>query len=177
MKYIIIIIGLYLFLVACKNDQTSSVQQSEKVEKRQDTTSKQDIEKEDTHDTVRYNYTGRIGKLPINCTLFFFKNQKKEEFKEEFYGSYYYTTYKPNEIYKLKGGFAIAEGCLLPNDDAKKQKEFENFSPIRLWLQEYTSQKMTATISVCYKKDMSYMKGYMYNTEDGKTFDVILERK
>jgi hypothetical protein len=174
----ILIIGFFLSLMACESEPKNVTEKDVKV----DNSSKKDSgtlkpENEATHDTVRYTYTGRVGKLPIRCTLFFARNIKEDHYEQNFYGSYYYTTYKPNEIYKLKGGFAIALGCLMPNDDEKKQEEFKDFSPIRLSLQEYTNQENTATISVCYKKDMSYMKGSMYNYTDGRSFEFILEKQ
>jgi len=170
-----LIIGLYLFLVSCKNDKTNSVQQTEKIKKTQDIISKQDTEKEDIYDTIRYNYTGRVGKLPINCTLLFLKSKNEEGFKNEFYGSYYYTTYKPNEIYELKGNFTVL-GCIMPNDSENKRKEFEGFSPNMIEIQEYTNQKITADISLCYKTKVSYMKGQMHNT-NGQVFEMFLEKE
>jgi hypothetical protein len=174
----ILIIGFFLSLMACESETKNVAEKDVKV----DNSSKKDSgtlkpENEADYDTVKYTYAGRVGKLPVHCTLFFAKDSKTGYYGQEFHGSYYYTTYKPNEIYKLKGGFAIAAGCLLPNDDAKEQKEFENFSPIRLTMEEYTNQENTATISVCYKKDMSYMKGSMYNRTDGRSFEFILEKQ
>jgi hypothetical protein len=94
--------------MACESETKNVAEKNVKVDNR----SKKDSdtlkpENEADYDTVKYTYAGRVGKLPVHCTLFFAKDSKTGYYGQQFHGSYYYTTYNPETVYQLKGNFAI----------------------------------------------------------------------
>lgn len=155
MNRLISYVLLCIYLVACS---PSSIDENEERKPIANTKPSKAIT---TNNPQLHLYEGTIGKLPVKFILTF----DKTKWCSSFSGYYYYPTYNPNILYRLKGhcGMAVCS----PSDNGSPKGNM-------ISLKEFTDNKKTAALDLCFDNaTRNSLKGTMINN-DGKNFPVKL---